>query len=305
MQNFIYYNITPQFLEMENNRFCKEYIPDYFFKSIYQTKKLNLDSRIIFVTNLDIPKNIITELNLTYIKIDNDIIDNIKLLKYVLQYYDKRPFRSLTLIRYALCEYICDILKLESFCFIEGDNLIYYNIDNIMDKYCNNTISVCNMTCKGYYSSGIFFCNNIPLLKELNDFTCNHIYDQKDQSTTDMNILCKFHTKTHKLSILPMLPTDTKDNMLFDAASIGQFLFGENRKRKNSFIDKGHRFYKEFYSKYNKKFKIYLNNNIYRLEFRNKIYDLFNLHIHNKANFDKAFIFLDEYRNKVNYFTCV
>lgn len=132
----------------------------------------------------------------------------------------KDPFWVVTLIRYMVCEWVCDKYGLDNFCFIEGDNLIYFPLDEAIWKYCDNSLAVCNQTVHGYYSSGTYLCSNVGLLRELNDFVFNEI-KSGIRSLTDMNTIWRFHRATGKLTILPHLPQDTDGNLLFDPLSTG------------------------------------------------------------------------------------
>ena len=215
--------------------------------------------------------------------------------------FRENPFWFITFIRYMLCEYLCDKFCLDSFCFIEGDNLIYFNIDDIIDKYCPHSLAVCNETSPGNYSSGIYFCTSVEVLKKLNDFNLNEL-KLGAKGLTDMNSIFSFHHRTKALTILPALPDDTKDNLLFDPASSGQFLGGENHRREDSFLDRTHRLYKEMFAKYEygKDFYLFKGESCFKLKFFDREYDLFNIHAHNKANFDKFFKYNPEYEIEIN-----
>lgn len=53
MTNFIYTHLRPDTITsgFQTNHISKNFIPDYFFKSIYQTRMLNPDARIFMLTD--------------------------------------------------------------------------------------------------------------------------------------------------------------------------------------------------------------------------------------------------------------
>ena len=199
MTNFIYTHLKPDTFTsgFQTNHISKNFIPDYFFKSIYQTRMLNPDARIFMLTDDKIDESIQERLGITVVPFTRSDFKDVRLLNEVSQMKTRigrgdNPFWFITFIRYMLCEYLCDKFSLDSFCFIEGDNLIYFNIDDIIAKYCPRSLAVCNETSPGNYCSGIYFCTNASTLKELNDF---NLIELKNGTTryTDMNCIFRFH----------------------------------------------------------------------------------------------------------------
>ena len=272
---------------------------------MFQTRKLNPDAKIYFLTDDEVTPSIQEQIGITLVPFSKDDFPHVRLLNEVAEFkhlvgFGNNPFWFITFIRYMMCEYLCDRFNLDSFCFIEGDNLIYFNVDEIMNQYCQNSLSVCNETVPGNYCSGMYFCSNIQTLRELNDFNLEKLKGGV-RGYTDMNSIFAFQQSSKSLTILPGLPFDTQGNLLFDMLGYGQFLGGENHRRQNSYIDPNHRLTKLLISKYEygKDFDIFKGDRCFNLRFMDKTYDLFNIHAHNKANFDKFFNYVEEYKNCV------
>lgn len=183
------------------------------------------------------------------------------------------------MLRYPVVNALMKRFNINDILFIEGDNIIYDNIDILDSLMLNKGIYCCGFCGTDSYSSGIFACNNREVLNNLCTETLRLLYT--NMNVTDMTILPLLQKSTGSIYTFPELPYETDKDTLFDPATYGQYLGGDNHLHEDSFIDKNHLIAQRLLL-LNDKFSITRENNKYYLLFENKKYKFFNLHIHNK-----------------------
>lgn len=189
-------------------------IPEYLIKNLeYLTK---FKCHIYFLTNVDIVKK-----GIEIVKIDK-VDEN---LKYVHQ--DKLWKYSLDRF-FAINEFIKST-KLKKVLYIESDVLLLKSPDYIFKHFCSGeSLTVCQDSIARAIPSVIY----IPNSNAINDF-CKFILElqHKNIILNDMGYLGVYKNK----SFFPTLPLNNKG--IFDAACIGQYLFGTDNGDEAGFIN--------------------------------------------------------------------
>jgi hypothetical protein len=170
---------------------------------------------------------------------------------------------------------------------IENDVMIYYNLDNKLftsDKIC------CVFDSYTRVIPSIIFIPSPEKFKIIIDNYCTHINDMANLARFDETIIERLPLFTY-LDINDEYKMITKNyskyNIIFDGASIGQYLGGVDGCNisgdTRGFINE------TCIVKYNNyNFYWILDNNLYipHIKINNKLFPIFNLHIHSKKLFN-------------------
>ena len=227
----------------------KNKIPEYLLLNLEYLTKFKCD--IYFLTNVDI---IIENVNVVKIF---EINENLKYLE-----------SDNVLWRYSIDRFfsIRDFLKETEFnnvLYLESDVLLLKSPEYIYKNFCfGNKIIACQDSSLRAIPSIIF----IPSYKSIREF-CNFILDtnKKNGFINDMSLLGIYKNKNY----FPVLPFNKKG--IFDAAAIGQFLYGTDKYDKPGFINE------TSILKCNEVQFIFVEDRIYIENI-----EIMNLHFHNK-----------------------
>ena len=88
MNNFIYTHLRPNTFTkgFETTHISKNFIPDYFFKSMYQTRKLNPDARIFMLTDDKIDTTIEDRIGIITVPFSEKDFQSVRLLNEVIRH---------------------------------------------------------------------------------------------------------------------------------------------------------------------------------------------------------------------------
>lgn len=294
MKNIVYIHISPSEIGFKSHtKWVFDEIPDYTFKSIHNTRLLNKNSKIFLVCSQKQYQNsqskyIIDNDNIQIVEFES-LKDDIITAFINLHTRTKFDFHLITMLRYPIVNSLMKKFDIDDILFIEGDNIIYDDI-GILDSFMiNDGLYCCGFCGIDSYSSGIFVCNNREILNNICTEALRLLYI--DMNVTDMTILPLLQKLLGTIYTFPELPNETDKGILFDPATYGQYLGGDNHLHEDSFIDKNHLISQKLLL--NNIFSIIRENNKYYLSFDNKKYKFFNLHIHNKLNIDKFLTYID------------
>jgi hypothetical protein len=154
-------------------------------------------------------------------------------------------------------------MKLKNMLYIESDVLLLKKPDYIFKQFCfGEKLIVCQDSSLRAIPSIIF----IPTYESINDF-CEYIknVNKKYGFINDMELLGNYQNKNY----FPVLPIDKKG--IFDAACIGQYLFGTDNNESAGFINE------TSVLKCNQHQFVFIDKHIYLDNI-----EIMNLHFHNK-----------------------
>jgi hypothetical protein len=261
---------------------------DYIIDNINQLLKLKIKN-IFIITNIEF-------FNKFEFYKDNVILINVDELKDCYNFFNRTSldknfrngFWTFTSLRFFYIYSLMEKYNLTDCIHIENDVLLYYNIDLLKDKLNKHYLYIPFDTFKRNIAS-IMYIPNSQIFKSILD-----IYDI---TKNDMENFANIKLSTGLIQNFPIFSSKfviSKEelfvsenfnlfNLIFDAASMGQFLGGVDPKNKpgdtSGFINE------TCIIKYNKyKFIWKYDDNIKKpyLVIDNEIIPIFNLHIHSK-----------------------
>lgn len=241
-------------------------VPDYAIKSLKIAKKNNPLKRIILITDQNITNNEDFEV----FWIDPYFLKNTG---------DSSDFWVVTTQRFYAIKIFMEKNNLKNLFHAELDNLIYKipDISKIINNFDKNLMYV-----PMDYSGRFIFSFGIISFKALNDFL-SFIEKKINFNLNDMELLTRYYTMGGLIKELKSDPLNYKyhTNYRFDAASVGQYLFGTHKNKNINYINP-----RSFSLKYS---KIKFNLNECEIENAEKNYNYLNLHIHSKKfDFEKV-----------------
>ncbi len=326
--NFIYIYISPNkyiakeyFKNVSNynnlfkfnliNLFNRKKLPIEYLYSIKQTRFYHPINNIILCCNKNkLTTNDIKELNNNnVIIIDIDELNNFNIIKTVeiftkntcYENYSKNEsgnflFMLTTYLRFIICLECGKKLKYNKLMYIEGDNLLYYNIDNFINEQNLNifkTIYFPDLIIpKDKVASSAIFISSIQQLEYFNFEILNNIDIYKNHFICDMSVpvIIRERSKNKLLNIKFLNQSILSDeDYIVDGSLYGQFL--------SKLMYQDNITFEQLSERYIKANKILYINEIYpnldqiifekksksfNLLFNKKIKKFINLHIHYK-----------------------
>jgi hypothetical protein len=218
-------------------------------------------------------------------------------------------FWKYTTERFFIVEECMRKYNIENAIHLEMDNLIYFNLSTLKDEFKKlNSLGIPS-DCERRFIAGISYINNADTLKHLNNY-----FAYKSYNRAEMEVILEYYkvNNNNYIKILPTLspeysyPLKPDDGMettdkckfskyinetsgiclrgIFDAAALGQYLFGidpiHNRSNTDGFINESTCF------KIDKQYlKWILDDNKWRIYIsadNKNWYPMYNIHVHNK-----------------------
>ena len=203
--------------------------------------------------------------------------------------------------RMFLCENLMRLENLEDVLFIELDNMLYMDPAILLDSFKKRELSYLYMR-NGYACSGILFARDAMSLYNLNRFMLEYI---KNPSGYLSEMVALYVYSRNNPSNVQFLPTHIQDEIypiethehfsdfpcIFDPATIGVYLFGQDTIHTNYVLVKGkhHDWASIDYSKC--EFEWHVDSENRKIPFivfsNGSTRPIFNLHIHAK-NLEEA-----------------
>lgn len=188
-------------------------------------------------------------------------------------------FIFVTFARLYILYYVMKDLELENVIHIENDNLLFYNTENIESYFDKRNIMYTNIG-PIIGSAGFILVPEASIYKEF-CMKCIQLIT-KNKSLSDMNVLSILRSD-ERVCLLPSLPEDVlSDRYIFDGASYGQYLEGNNQGSGPGWISQDHFTGSLLQSNELKVF--YDIKGLPKVDYNGELYNLFNLHIHNKSH---------------------
>ena len=259
-------------------------IPNYLKYSLESVKKSDTDSNIFLACNQEYKQPGVQVIDIN--KLNNSRIEKIKNLRYFEGWNDNPLWESSMLRIFYLFE-IAKFLKIDQFIHFDNDVILYKPFTEIKNLMVNEKFNITPLT-NSFLVFGYSFVNNLSIYDEICEKVFK-IYNSPDQyekeyyegkKIIEMKALYIAYKENPNLfNLLPVHPKDS-ENYVFDPASYGQYLSGVHNKRfSRKFTDETHILGSDLKNKYLvpsfKKKKVTVN-------FKDKDYQLVNLHIHSK-----------------------
>ena len=280
--------------------------PTYWYECIYQIRLFSNDS-IWCITNQSthaviqrLKKSFQNIFIVDYNQVRNNIFDQVanenrSKFQYVQGLHGREHLFLRSLERFFLCSNLMKKSQLSDVLFLEIDNLIYENAETFLSKLKSKPLGYM-FDNVGRSSSGIMYIRDENSLDVFLKEMCQYIQESK-HNVTEMVFLYKY-AKEHADDVQylpvhppgPSIPTEASNEcqtyqMLFDAASLGVYLYGNDTFHTNGRI-KVHQknpwslidYTKYTFSHQKDEFK----RNIPYIHIDGKPFKIFNLHIHSK-----------------------
>jgi hypothetical protein len=213
-------------------------------------------------------------------------------------------FWKYTTERFFIVEECMRKYNIENIIHLEMDNLIYFNLTSLLDKFKSLNSLAIPSDCEKRFIAGVCFINTSDELRKLNKF-----FSLNSSNRAEMEVILHYNKyNNNRIKILPVLPKEyclplqpdqgqaTYDKMkfsnyidelggIFDAAAIGQYMFGidpiHKKTNTDGFINESTCF------KINKQYLRWEKNEnkLWRLNIsadNKNWYPLYNIHVHNK-----------------------
>jgi hypothetical protein len=216
-------------------------------------------------------------------------------------------FWKYTTERFFILEECMRKYHLKNVCHIEIDNLIYFNLQENLSKFKSLDSILVPSDNETRFIAGICFVNDVKYLQELNQY-----FAHRSHNRAEMEVMMEFNRHTNYIKTLPVimpeyseqlrpqegnpihnpsrfseliLSFNQPDGCIFDAAAIGQYMFGidtiHNINNTDGFINPHCCFRidkcKLKWEKYNGLYRLNISQN------GDYWYPIYNLHVHNKS----------------------
>ena len=190
-----------------------------------------------------------------------------------------------SLLRLFYLSDVANYLNIDKFVHFDNDVLIFKKFDDIKEEFDYSKFNITPLS-ENMLIFGYSFTPKLKIYDQILDKVYGYLINQdlenlvnlKSKELNEMKLLHLIYEKNkEEINLLNVLPNSSK--YLFDPASYGQYLTGTKDKFTKKFIDENHvvgqaikneQFFPYFYKKYPE------------LLFKNKKYELINLHIHSK-----------------------
>lgn len=198
---------------------------------------------------------------------------------------DQNPLWESSMMRIFYLNDLANYLKINEFVHFDSDVISYEPFENISNYFQKNTLNITPLT-KNFLVYGFSYLNNL----EIFNYICEEIYkilkNSKEyefeyyQGTRLNEMKCLyivFEKNPQLFNLLPVIPT--KNSLIFDPGSYGQYLGGVNYKNfSKKYVNKEH-IVGNFII--NNRCKISFENSPI-IKYQNKIIQIANLHVHKK-----------------------
>ena len=266
--------------------------PKYFEYCINSILSIDKDARITICTDDDSNNGVVNVVNLKNLpNLEKKRIDITKIFSST--NYEKNPLWTASIVRvYALREIVKD-MNIKEFIHFDNDVLIYKDFKTIKNTY-NFSGEKINITESDYDNLvfGYSYFPNTSLIIQLCDIfdeiLNNYSYYSNNFARggplNEMRMLKIAQLENKDLfKTLEVLPY-SNSKIIFDPSSYGQFLNGTHSKKGNYFIRKrfistNHIVGRELKSK---RIRIKFKDNRPSVYYKDKEYELANLHVHSK-----------------------
>jgi hypothetical protein len=229
----------------------------------------------------------------------NDFKDLLEIKKKLQHYYkdtgwseDLYPLFYTSLFRIFLLEKASNELNIGKFIHFDNDVLIYLAYEDVVKSLDSNKINITQVNSKDF-SFGYSYFPNKSLITDL-AFRVNTLLSQSDIYSksysrggplNEMRILGIINKENFDyFNTLPSLPYWTKEDILFDPSSYGQYFNGMHHRRGNYFFKRRWVHHSEYVGGEikSKRINVSMDKSQPIVSFDNKSYKLANLHVHSK-----------------------
>tara|TARA_B100000427_G_scaffold212382_1_gene177157 strand:+ start:3057 stop:3920 length:864 start_codon:yes stop_codon:yes gene_type:complete len=268
------------------------YMPEYLKVVINSILSVDKDSKIYIFSDIKSEfKNVtnihVNDLNSTeseYFKSQNIYENTI---------FEDNPLWITSILRVFYLKDIINLLKIENFIHFDNDVLIYKPYEEISENFENTKFNITQASEKKFVFGYSYIDKKSPLNKisssilELVDYGIKHDWKfNNGKPYNEMDFLGAVHKKNNKLiNPLPTLPYFSEN--IFDPSSYGQYLDGTHKQPRKiisgSYVNLNEPIGIELNSK---RISCKFKDNKPIVKWKNKNYDLVNLHVHSKR-FDK------------------
>ena len=259
-------------------------IPNYLKYSLESVKKSDTDANIFLACDQEYQQPGVEVVDIN--KLNSSRIEKIKNLRYFKGWSDN-PLWESSLLRIFYLYEVAKFLKIDQFVHFDNDVILYKPFTEIKNLLTNQKLNITPLT-NSFLVFGYSFVNSLSIYDEICEKVFE-IYNSPDRyekqyyegkKIIEMKALYIAYKENPNLfNLLPVHPKDS-ENYVFDPASYGQYLSGVHNKRfSRKFTDETHILGSDLKNKYLvpsfKKKKVTVN-------FKDKDYQLVNLHIHSK-----------------------
>lgn len=268
-------------------------LPSYLEQCLNTILSVDKNATIYLISDQNVNIGNVHTLNI------NDFEDLLEIKKKLQYYYkdtgwseDLYPLFYTSLFRIFLLKKATNELNIGEFIHFDNDVLIYLSYEDIVKNLNKNKINITQVNSKDF-SFGYSYFPNESLITDLAS-RVDKILSQSDVYSkiysrggplNEMRILGIINKENFDyFNSLPSLPYWTKDYILFDPSSYGQYFNGMHHRRGNYFLKRRWVSPLEYVGGEIKSKRI--NVSIDKLQpivsFGNKSYKLANLHVHSK-----------------------
>lgn len=267
-------------------------IPEHLKISINCILSIDSNAKVYLISDKNIKNPLITSVNF------NDFEDLQDLKKEFFQYYkdsgfssEKYPVFYTSLLRVFMLQKVSVVQNLKSFVHFDNDVSIYMPYEKIKDQFSNSQINITQVSSKDLVFGYSFFPNQdliSQLTKKLKrliseEFYSNHYYRGGPlNEMRSLGIINKLEEGF--FNILPSLPYLSKNDILFDPSSFGQYLNGMHHRRGNYIFRRRQVNPNEIIGSEitSKRLKPVFKDNKPKVIENKKSFEIANLHIHSK-----------------------
>ena len=275
-------------------------LPSYIKYTLQQIRVYNEEIKIVFIGD-QYDSDLFEKYNVLFIQKDVHKLERFKKLKKldsernIFNTYPSKEFWLYTYARFYLLQDFINETDSKDIIFFENDIMIYCDINNIIKSLDSNLYFTVGDDVR--ITTGFSFISDKKTINRLIDDMDNIIFNEteikdirKNYSRccpSEMIVLRKVLYNHNYIKRLPILPFDSKDKTIFDPASYGQFLDGDD---KNQPLKKMGTFETNTYIAkkiFNKEIKVSFEMDVDNLKkpfcyYKGDKYKINNLHIHSK-----------------------
>jgi len=213
-------------------------------------------------------------------------------------------FWKYTTERFFIVEECMRKYNLENIFHLEIDNLVYFNFEQHLKQFKQYNTILIPSDNETRFIAGVSFINQANALRDLNSFFAKYSHNQ-----AEMEVIMKYNRLTNRIKTLPTImkdyphllqpkegiPIHNKERFseltdvfegIFDAAAIGQYMFGidpiHDKNNTDGFVNPHCCFQIDKCSlkweKISNNWRLYISCNQEK-----KWFPVYNLHIHNKS----------------------
>jgi len=293
--NFVYCFLNYDLLGKDKmDEFSYNFLPDYSFFSIEQTRKLNPDSRIYLICSKKSLRedqfNRLRKNSILLVEQEDLFVNSEKIHNLISIYCECKAvnsslfnFNFVSMARLFFVEELMKQCSIENVFHLEYDNFLYVTEEELSnEKFLNEKYVVCRVADNGL-CLGVSFFKDYSVLSMNNNRIIAALLNEKTALPNEMRLLASiyFTIPNSGISFFNSIP-ETSSFLIFDDCSWGQFFGGTNVGHPPGYLDE-----KNYTGKFILENKSNLKvkrdeNGFFFLVFGNRIYKFASLHIHNK-----------------------